>query len=231
MDKRCGYRAVNAAAERAKHFFIAYERFEFGNLACHKVIHRPVAVHSRNVVKEVAQHIYTLLAVHDLGVVLHAVDALFFVSVRRYFAGIRACEHLETFGELFHPVRMAHPAHALIVQPLVYRRRSVVRGYLAAVFALARVLYLSAQHMCDELRAVADAEHGNTRFQNCLIYLGRALFIYAGRSAREDNALRVLGENLLRRLGAGIHFAVNVLLSYPARDQLVILTAEVEYHY
>ena len=229
MDERRRNGAVHAAAESAEHFFVAYALFKLFDLARNEVVHRPIAVNADDIVEEVAQHGNALIGVHHFGMILHAVNARVVVAESGYLASVRISESFEALGQLFHLIGVAHPANAAAAKPLIDGRGKIVSRLLPAVFALIGMHDLAAERMGDELAAVTDAEHGNARLQKRLVDMRRALFVDAGRSAREDYALGGFGEYLLGGRGAGIHFAIDILLPYSARDQLVILTAEVEY--
>ena len=83
--------------------------------------------------------------------------------------------------------------------------------------------------MRHELAAVADAQHRDTQLEQLRVALGRLLIINTVRPAGKDDADRVHCADLIDRGLIGLDLAVYIMLADTPRDQLVILTAEVEH--
>lgn len=73
MNKRGCNRGIHAARKRAKHLFVTDFLFKLADLAFGEIRHRPLALSAANLVKEVAEHVFAVLGVHDFGVELNAV--------------------------------------------------------------------------------------------------------------------------------------------------------------
>src|SRR5699024_6786779 len=98
-----------------------------------------------------------------------------------------------------------------------------------AVFALGRAGHFAAQQVHHQLAAVTDAQDGHPPGEDLGVAAGRILQVYAVGPAGEDDPLGVLGADD-RGVGLiGINLTVDVVLTHTARDQLVVLAAEVQY--
>ena len=102
----------------------------------------------------------------------------------------------------------------------------VERG--APVLTVPRVLHGSAELLRNELRAVADAEHGDTGVVDRGIGLWRVVDHHRRRAPREDDSLRPLRQHLRQRHRAGHDLGVDVRLAHPSCDQLCVLRPEVD---
>src|SRR5690606_34679781 len=98
----------------------------------------------------------------------------------------------------------------------------------APVLAVLRLLDDTAQRMADPLQPVADAEHRHAERQDLRIREGRVGREHARRPAREHDAARLPGPDAVERQVAGVDLAVDAALADPARDELRVLTPEVQ---
>ena len=126
---------------------------------------------------------------------------------------------------------MAHPGDALFGQPLEDGTGYIVISFGFAVFTGGIILgrrYLTTQIVSKELAAVANAEHRNAQLKDSGINLRRVDFVdTAGASGENDANGRIRFDSLYRH-GIGMHLAVDIALTDPPGDQLVILSAEIQ---
>ena len=164
--------------------------------------------------------------------VLHAVKATRFVCDRRGRAHLGVRHQFKALRHPGHVVSVAHPRNALRRQTLEQLAVRVIKRLGLAVFArriLLRCGDKAAQRMRHELAAIADAQHRDTQLEQLRVALGRLLIINAVRPAGKDDADRVHCADLIDRGLIGLDLAVYIMLADTPRDQLVILTAEVQH--
>ena len=169
-----------------------------------------------------------------LGVELHAVEAAGLVADSDGRAGGAVCDEAEALGHLGHIVAVTHPCYALGGEILEQAAVGIEEGGSLAVFAgciRLRGGHLAAKVMRHELAAVANAEHGDAELEYLRIYLRRAGRVNALRAAGEDDADGVVGFYLFYRHAVRLYLAVNITFADSARDQLIILAAEVQNKY
>ena len=149
---------------------------------------------------------------------------------RRDGAGprLRVRQHFESFGRAGDVIGMAHPADAAGGNAVEKRSFFQDADLPSAVFARPGVGDFAAQRVRDELAAVADAEHGDAERKDLRGDVGGILRIDAVGPAREDDADGIIRPDLLYRHVAGFQIAVDVEVAHPPRDELVVLSAEVE---
>ena len=136
---------------------------------------------------------------------------------------------METRGRRQHAIPVAHPADELRVQgrEQIARRKHVHLG--AAEFGMVRRLHVSAQGTCHELHAVADAKHGDAQLEHRGIDARRAFGIHARRPPAQDDSVWIDAPQFLGGDGVREYFAVNVALTNPPRDKLVVLRAKIQH--
>ena len=113
---------------------------------------------------------------------------------------------------------------ALIIAPVLQtfeKLRVTTRAHFGITeFALVRALHLTAKLFGHGLHAVADAEHGNTQFEDRLRCLPVRCFIHRVRTTRQDNALRFeFADEVITHIKR-MQFTINLLLTHTACDQL-----------
>ena len=166
---------------------------------------------------------------HDFGVELHAVYFPILLAEYRIRARLRSGKHLEPCGKGAHAVGMAHPAHARLRDSFGKRTVLYERKFAFTVFARFGMLHLAAEQTGNKLRAITNAQNGNAEREQLFGDAGRAFAVYAVRTAREDNADRIIRFYFLDRHIARFQIAVNFKIAHAPRDQLVILSAEIKY--
>ena len=229
-DETGGNGGVYAAGEAEDDFFITDALFQGLDGVLDEGIHLPVTGAFADVVEEVLQHEAAELAVGDLGMILHRVNALRLVFHGGYGAVVRRGGDLKALGQLLNAVCMAHPYDALgghvLEQP--GSRLFQVQPDLAVLGGLGGD-DTAADHPGCQLAAVADAQNGNAQLQDLGIVVGGGHIIHAVGAAGEDDALVAPGLDLLGGNGV-VLFDLRVHMEIPdsAGDQLIILSAEVQ---
>ena len=177
---------------------------------------------------EVGEHVAAARRVHDLGVELDAIEVARWVGQARVGRGVRLRRRLETGREARDRVGVAHPDRLLgaeagkdaVGRPDADDRR--------AVLALRRAHDVAAELAGHELRAIADAEHGQAAAPDGRVGLRGAVVVDGVGAAREDHALRAATLQLIERRVVWQELGVDVELAHAARDELRELAAEVE---
>ena len=113
VHDRGGDRGVDAAREARDDAAGADLLADARDLLGDDVARVPVGGDARGAVQEVLDDPLALLGVLDLGVPLHAVEALLVVRERRDGGAVRGGEHLEALGRDGDRVAVAHP-HGLV---------------------------------------------------------------------------------------------------------------------
>ena len=223
------HRRIDAAGQSAQHLAAADLLAQGLDVALDKGVHLPVAGAAADVVDEVAQHLFALGGVQHLGVELDGVEALFRLFHGRHRAVDGVPRHLEAGGRLLDVVVVAHPADGGGGHPFKQLAGSVQKDLGLAVLPLGGDGHPAAEQVHHQLAAVADAQDGHPPGKDLGVTAGRILQIDAVGPAGEDDPLGVLGADD-RKVGLiGIDLTVDVVLTHPARDQLVVLPAEVQY--
>src|SRR6267378_5597329 len=144
---------------------------------------------------------------------------------RRVAAGGERAEAGRHLGDR---VAVAHPYRQLAVEAFEQAGRLAYGEHRRTVLVRATGIDLAAEVVCDELHAVADAQHRNARAQRLRVDLRRAFLIYARWPPAEDQPGRIA----LFELGPGCRsrhqLAVDLGLAHPACDQLAELGTEIE---
>ena len=229
--QRGGHRRIHTARKRQKRPAGADLLADGTDRRLTVVGHGPASAQLADAVEEVAQNQRSLLGVIDLRMELNAVDfpALVADADRGTGRGVRA--QRKAVRHLCHVVAVAHPGDAFFLHAVEQLARGVKPRLRLAVFARGIVLRggdPAAQRVRNQLTAVADAQNRQAQRENRRIHLRRTLGIDALRATGEDEAGRLQLHQLCKRRGARLYLAVDAGLADTARDQLVILSAEVQ---
>ena len=225
-------RRVDPAGQRAQHPVVA----DLGANLLHGRVdergHRPRAVDPAHF-EEVLQDLLALRGVRDLGMELDGVEAASLVSHGRHRAVRRRAERLKPPGRLHHGVAVAHPhaepAVALGLDAREQRARPRERDLRRPVLAPLRRHHVAAQQHPHRLHPVADAEHGDAGLEQLARGERGALFVDAGGTAGEDDALVAATQHRRDGLGAGDDLGIDGHVAHAAGDQLRVLPAEINY--
>jgi hypothetical protein len=220
---------VDAARQRGQHATGADLCADAIDLLGDDVAAVPVGRKARRLVEEVGHDVLAVVGVLDLGVPLHAVEALLGVAERRHRCRGRRGEHLEAGRRRGDLVAVAHP-DVLLGRLTAEEHAAVVHddGIRRAVLAQARVGDLAAELLGHHLEAVADAERRHAELQHAGIERGRPGLVDRRRTAGEDDRDGVLGLDLGRGDGVRHDLAVHTRLAHPTRDELRVLGSEVD---
>ena len=166
-----------------------------------------------------------------LRVELHAVKPSAGVLKRRNRTALGFAYHRESLRQRGNLVRMAHKANMLLVNSV--KKQRFFELYLSlTVFAGVRAFNPAAEHIAHQLRTVANSQNRNTQPEYLLVNLRRALAVNAVGSAGKYNALQIfLRFQLCQIRCTRDKLTVNIRLPDPARNQLVILPAEIYNYY
>ena len=141
------------------------------------------------------------------------------------------CYDFKAFRNLCYIVNMRHPNNLVFFQAFEQWRCSVHFSRCFTEFTVVRRFNFATQCMRHKLHTIAHAKNRNTKFKNLFLNFWRVFFIHAVRTACEDDTLRFQFLNFFQRFVVWIYFAVYVIFTNTARDQLIILTTKVNNNY
>ena len=192
--------------------------------------HLPIALAQRDAAHKVFKNLRAVFRVHDLGMELHGIELSCRIFHRRDGAVRGLCRHAKAFGRFGDVVGVTHPTDALLRYISEEHGRPVRNLKLRpAVLADRRCLNLAAKFVCHELRTVAYTEDGHAEGKNFLAVRRGILLVDALRAARKDDRLGRERTKLLQRERMRMHLAVDAALAHAPCDQLVVLSAKVQY--
>ena len=192
--------------------------------------HLPIALAQRDAAHKVFKDLRAVFRVHDLGMELYGIELSCRIFHRRDGAVRCLCRHAKAFGRFGNVVGVTHPTDALLRYISEEHGRPVRNLKLRpAVLADRRRLNLAAEFVCHELRTVAYTEDGHAKGENFLAVRRRILLVDALGAARKDDRPWRERTKLLQRERMRMHLAVDAALAHAACDQLVVLTAKVQY--
>ena len=220
--------AVYTAGESEQHFSVANLGADVFDGFLGVICHGPVGVAVANFHEEIFEHGGAVVGVVDFRMILHGVELLFHV----YHGCDRAICGMSDGGEAFrhfcHIVNMAHPDDALRWQIFEKRCAGVELGFGLTEFALVGSFNLAAKGVRHELHAVAEAEHWNAELKNATLDLWRAVAVDAVWAAGKDDAFWLFFFDGCEGFVKWHDLAVNNALAHAARNELVVLAAEID---
>ena len=166
----------------------------------------------------------------DFRVKLQAVNPPPVIAHRGAGALLRPGKHPEALRHPPDGIRMAHPHYAF--------RRNIRKQQMLphlqhgfSVFAgISGASDFSARHPGDQLRAVTDPENRHAEIQNPGIIMRRRRIIDAVWSAGKNNALIARLPDLPEAdLCVRPDFGIYLQFTHPSRDQLIVLSAEIQH--
>src|SRR3954470_23352352 len=98
-----------------------------------------------------------------------------------------------------------------------------------AKFAYQAIFDPAAKLRRHSLHAITDAEHGYSELEHRLRCTRCAVYNHRSRTARQDDSLRCEAAHELITHVMGVQFAVNPCLTHATRNQLAVLSAEIQY--
>ncbi len=229
LDQRRRHGGVDAAGQTADGAPVADLLADGRDLLLDDVAGGPVRLQTRTPVQEVLQHLLAVRGVHDLGVVLDAVQLLLVVLEGGDRDDVRGGRHGEALGGGGAGVAVRHP-HVLLGRGALEEGGGRLRHVQIRTAVLARtgVVDGPAEALRHELEAVAHAEDGDAGLEECTVDTGGALLVHGRGAAGEDDRRRVLGEHLGDRHGARHDLAVDPGLADATGDELGVLRTEVD---
>ena len=193
-----------------------------------EVRRRPIARRAADVEDEVADELRAKRSVVHFGMELHGPDAALLVGdagkgIRRDGSAVKARGQFEGL------VPVAHPDRKSGRQACEQGGRAVFDGHFGvAVLALGRGAHLAAHVVHDEMKSIADAQHGHAKFQQLGIGGRGVRIVDRRRSAGQNDAERLQGLNFSKGNRAGQHDGEDVQFANAPRNQLRILRAKIE---
>lgn len=166
------------------------------------------------------------------GVELYAVEAALLAAHGGAGAAVGMRNDAEAGRRAAHIVGVAHPADAFLRQAVEKRAVLGKKRHLAVLADAAGRADIAARHPSQQLVAVADTQHRDAKLQDTAVEVRGRLVIDAVWPARKDDA-GIAGRADLRQRYPVVaaHLGIDVLLAHAARDELVVLTAEVKNEY
>jgi len=223
--------AIDAAGEREEYLPLADFFSHCGDSGNLIIGHRPIALSVADFEEEVTDHLQTIFGMIHFRVELHAKEPAPHVSDCDIRASDRVCGQGEAIRYDFHIIAVAHPADAGIGQVFKQRAAGIIEGLCFSIFSRGILLSrydFTAEGIGHKLASVADSEDRDSEPKDLLVNMGSGLKVNGIRAAGKDKADRVFIFKDRERGREGENFAVDAALTDSARDQLVILSAEVE---
>ena len=240
QDRRNG--AVHTAGQGTEHFSVSDFRADFRNGVLNKGIHAPVSGTAADFADEGVENFSALFGVDHFRMELNGIE----LPVRVLHGsdgtiiGVRGDrESRRGSGNV---VGMGHPEDGMagfLATGLL--RRDIRCGDILQQSVMAVDDHLGVAVLADrcgfdraaesvghELCTVADSENRNAEVKNGGVIAGGVVLKDALRTAGKNDALVVLRLNLLQRSGIRQNFGVDMLFADAPRNELVVLSAEVE---
>ncbi|CCZ84372.1 putative uncharacterized protein [Ruminococcus sp. CAG:254] len=227
-EQSCCNGAINTARQCQQYLSIAnlFPNLFDGSLCI--VFHRPITRTSTNLIQEIMQHLLTIYGMIYFRMELYAIELLFRIFHCCYRTAGRMCRNRKAFRQLLNIVGMAHPRDCFFRQTGEQQAFRLIFCQCLAVFSgFFRGSNCSAQRICHQLAAVADAQNRNAQFKNSRVYVRRFWVINAVRPTGKDDANWISCSQFCNRCCIPHDFAVNSTFSDSACNQLIILPAKV----
>src|SRR6185437_5875336 len=178
---------------------------------------------------EISQNLRAPLGVQHFGMEFDAVK-----MPRAVFDGgdsvVGASSGFESVGQASDMIAMAVPHFQMLGKTSKERGIFFAVERRGAVFPALRFHDVSAERSRHPLHAVTDAEHGNAEAQNFGVARRRIDIVHRTGAAGEDDAARLEALDFVERGVAGQNRGEDLLLADSPRDQLRVLTAEIQHH-
>ena len=231
VEKRGSHGAVHAAGERQQHLAAADLGADLLNGFADVIRHAPLGGKAADLIEKVLQNFGAVDGVQHLGMELHAVE----LSVRVLDGGVGAARGVrdgaEAGGKALDLDAVAHPADARRLNAVEQQTRAVVRQLHLAILADLGSAAGTAELMDHQLLAVADAENGQTQLENGIVERGGVRLKHRRGAAGEDDGGGVKSADVVHRHGVGLDLAVDAAFTHAARDEQIVLPAEIQYQY
>ena len=231
VEKRGSHGAVHAAGERQQHLAAADLGADLLNGFADVIRHAPLGGKAADLIEKVLQNFSAVDGVQHLGMELHTVELLFRVLDGGVGAARGVRDGAEAGGKALDLDAVAHPADARRLNAVEQQARAVVRQLHLAVLADLGSAAGAAELMDHQLLAVADAENGQTQLENGIVERGGVRLKHRRGAAGEDDGGGVKSADVVHRHGVGLDLAVDAAFTHAARDEQIVLPAEIQYQY
>ncbi len=177
------------------------------------------------------EHLQPVFGVHHFRMVLHGIEFL----IRIFHGGYRTVGGVGCDGKALRQtvdvVGMAHPGNALFRQTGKQQAGSVELRFGFTILAGNGAGHTPTQGICHQLTAVANTQNRDVLFKNILFDVGGFLQINAVGPAGEDDPFGIHGQQFSQWSFIGLDFAVHPAFTHPACNELVILSAKIQYNH
>ena len=221
-------RAVHAAGQRQQHMRAADLLAHGLDQLLLEILQVVVARSAADLIEEVADDLRAVRRGFDLGVELHGVDLPRRAGHRCVRAGGCVRHGGKALREHSDLIGVAHQADLLGGKALEQRAGRVDLHRCLAVFARRARRDRPAEAPRRQLRTIADAEHRDAKFEDALVTVRRVVEIDTVRPAGQNDADGVQRLDLLGGQIAGLDDRINAALADAPRDQLLVLSSEIE---
>ncbi len=161
---------------------------------------------------------------------LHSIQLLFRIlhGCDRAYLGMGS--YRKAFRCLGNVICMRHPdGRSFLPIMQQYRLFCIRMDFCMAIFRDRRCFDFTFEKICHQLGAIADAKHRNAKFKQLWIIGQRIFQVDTVWSAGQNDALRIHFLQLFQRCCIGMNLTVYVIFTDPAGNQLLILSAKVQY--
>ena len=228
-QQRGADRGIDPAGKREQHL-VAADLFADGfDLTVDVILHGIIALCAADRIQKLPDHLHAVFGVDHLGVELHAVQLF-----RRVFhggdgavGGVRRGD--EALGHGGDAVGVAHEHGLVFIKARKKRAARVADHFGLTVFAHGAAFHPAAEGVAHELKAVADAEDRHAHFKQRLVAAGRIGLVNAHGAAGGDDADGVERADALEWAVARQNHGINAAFAHAARDQLLVLAAEIQH--
>ena len=229
-EQNCCNGGVYTARERTERTSCADLCAQFLDGLLNEGIHAPGARTFADVIDEITQNLRAVFCVHDLGMELHSIKTLTQILHRSNWTDGGACRCMEACRELADIVRVAHPADVFVRNSFKQRGRFVRDvDFCPPVFACGSSFNAPAAEMCHQLGTVADAEYGNPKRKELFRCRYGFRSIDAVRTACQNDAAWCEFSNAIQGQRMWMYLAIDVVFPHAARNELIILSTEIQY--
>ena len=231
VEERGGHGAVHAAGERQQHLAAADLGADLLNGLADVIRHAPLGGKAADLIEKVLQNFGAVDGMQHLGMELHAVELSFRVLDGGVGAARGVRDGAEAGGKALDLDAVAHPADTRRLNAVEQQTRAVVRQLHLAVLTDLGSAAGAAELMDHQLLAVADAENGQAQLENGVVERGGVRLKHRRGAAGEDDGGGAEGADVVHRHGVGLDLAVDAAFTHAARDEQIVLPAEIQYQY
>ena len=121
-----------------------------------------------------------------------------------------------------------HPHNLVFVQAFEQWRCSIHFSRCFTKLTVVRRFNFATQCMRHKLHTIAHTKNWNAKFKDFLFNFRGILFVHAVRTTSKDDTLRLQFLNFFQCFVVWIYFAVYMIFTNAACNQLIILTAEID---